>query len=199
MARVKTNEEADKRIAALRRQQEQENASKRAKSGDQGSAAGTRSGECPQSHGFAPPAELTSFQPTDLEDDLRRTLQGPSFAWHTNSHPAAKKHSAAPPQLPDEVQRRREAMQAIDTDPRLQAAATAKGPFGVFLRNRLRQLHEERPEDDLHPAMRTLALEAVSYGSPETADGAAVFLDERFGKAGHMSQDDAFVGRSSGP
>ena len=85
-------------------------------------------------------------------------------------------------------------MTAIDSTQSLRPAAEAKGSFGVFIRNRLRQLYEEQPDADSLRAMKELALEAASYGAPETADGAAVFLDSNFGKVGYTSGESAFVG-----
>ena len=100
-------------------------------------------------------------------------------------------------ELPEEVRRSRDAMAAIDANSSLRPAAEAKGAFGVFIRNRLRQLYEEQPDTDPQRAMKELALEAVAYGAPETADGATGFLDEYFGKVGSVSQEDAFVGVSA--
>ena len=72
-------------------------------------------------------------------------------------------------------------MRRIDSDPRWGPAASEKGLFGCYLKNRLRSALEAGEE----ACMRSLALQAVDHGAPELAEGAAAFLEKYYSlKAG---------------
>ena len=97
--RVTTDDEANAQIKALRDAQEKEDASKRGPK---------KSGEVTTAQ--QPPDELTAFATTDLEEDLRITLQGADAAWLSNAHTATATWS---PPAPPGSQERQQAMTHI--------------------------------------------------------------------------------------
>ena len=75
------------------------------------------------------PDELKDFNPTELEEHLRLTMQGPDAKWLAN-HRQAKQQRAPLPDSTPELARRKEVMHEIDADPSLQHVASAAGLLG---------------------------------------------------------------------
>ncbi|CAE8697726.1 unnamed protein product [Polarella glacialis] len=132
-------------------------------------------GEAPTS--CQPPLELTSFDPTDLESSLQRLLQGPDCSWYTNVHQAVKTHAPELSELPAAAQARAATMQFVDDHPKLATVRQTDGLLGVYLRNGLRQQHEQFSSRPLGPEHVQLFLEeAVAHGCPELAEAASGML-----------------------
>ena len=121
------------------------------------------------------PEELTDFNPTELEEHLRLTMQGPDAKWLTNHHQAKQQRAPLPDSTP-ELARRKEVMHEIDTDPALQHVAKATGLLGCYLRNRVRAAKE----DDTAYDVEALTAHAVDFGSPELAEAAEAFMKQHY-------------------
>ena len=80
--------EQDEKVATGRRQA----ASRRAAGAAHGAEGASPAGEG-EKIGWLPPTELTCFGPTEAEESLRLTLEGPSTTWCEDAHPA----ECAPP------------------------------------------------------------------------------------------------------
>eukprot|EP00972_Heterocapsa_arctica_P067084 9900699-Heterocapsa_arctica.AAC.1 len=119
---------------------------------------------------WQPPSDLTSFAPPNFEEGLRLLVKGPSTEWlHDAGGPTQQARVLPALSLAD--QRRESLMKTLDGDTRFQGAAAAGGVFGVFLRNRIRHALEE--DETLEPDVHAFAAQAVEFGSPELAQGAA--------------------------
>ena len=155
-------EAADKLNGSLRQKHETEDAAKRSDK---------------HAGGFdeSPPEELTGLGLTDMEDDLRRILQGPDSQWLEDGGLGAK---ATPVQTTepadDQESKRALAMESIDSSEPL--AATEDGLFGMHLRNRLKVGHEEGQR----LCIQEVAEHAVNFGCPELATQADTFLRKHY-------------------